>query len=172
MPSVKNIESVKNVTEKFKKASAMYFADYKGLDVSAITQLRKDCFANNVDLTVAKNTIIKIAAKEVGIEGLEEILSGQTAVALSYDDPTNPAKVIKNFKKEFEKPEIKGLIINGEIFGPDQFDRIASLPSKEQLLSKLIGMLQSPMSKLSATLSSPLSGFLGTLEQIKSKKGS
>ena len=171
MPSNKNLESLKNLTEKLDKANAIYFTDYLGLDVVSITKLRKEFVSKDIEFTIAKNTLIKLAAKDVGIEGLDKFLSGPTAMALSYNDPTDPAKVIKNFLKDFDKPAVKGMILEGQVFQAEEFEKIANLPSKEQLLSKLVGMLNSPMSKLSSTLGSPVSGLLGALEQLNSKKG-
>ena len=159
------------MTEKLDKANAIYFTDYLGLDVVSITKLRKEFVSNDVEFTIAKNTLIKLAAKDVGIDGLDEFLNGPTAIALSYNDPTDPAKVIKSFLKDFDKPSVKGMILDGQIFQAEEFEKIASLPTKEQLLSQLVGMLNSPMSKLSSTLGSPLSGLLGTLKQLNSKKG-
>ena len=171
MPSNKNLKEVKSLTEKLDKANAIYFTDYLGLDVVSITKLRKEFVSNDVEFTIAKNTLIKLAAKDVGIDGLDEFLSGPTAIALSYDDPTGPAKVIKSFLKDFDKPSVKGMILDGQIFQAEEFEKIANLPTREQLLSQLVGMLNSPMSKLSSTLGSPLSGLLGTLKQLNSKKG-
>ena len=171
MPSVKNLETVKSLTEKLDKANAIYFTDYLGLDVVSITKLRKEFVSNDIEFTIAKNTLIKLAAKDAGMQGLDKFLNGPTAMALSYNDPTNTAKVIKNFLKDFDKPAVKGMILDGQVFEGEEFEKIASLPSKEQLLSKLVGMLNSPMSKLSSTLGSPVSGLLGALEQLNSKKG-
>ena len=172
MPNVKNINSVKELTVKLDKAKAVYFTDYLGLDVVSVTKLRKNFVEKDVEFTVAKNTLIKLAAKELGISGVDEFLKGPTAVAFSYNEPTDPAKVIKEFLKNFDKPSVKGMIFDGEIFTSDQFDRVANLPSKEQLLSQLIGMINSPMSKLNSTLCGSVSGLLGTLTQLESKKGS
>jgi large subunit ribosomal protein L10 len=171
MPSVKNINSVKELSVKLDKAKAIYFTDYLGLDVVSVTKLRKNFVEKDIEFTVAKNTLIKLAAKEVGISGIDEFLEGPTAIAFGYDDPTGPARVIKEFLKDFDKPSVKGMIFDGEIFTSDQFDKIANLPSKEQLLSKLVGMLNSPMSKLSSVLNSSVSGLLGRLTQLNSKKG-
>ena len=171
MPSNKNLKEVKSLTEKLDKANAIYFTDYLGLDVVSITKLRKEFVSNDVEFTIAKNTLIKLAAKDVGIDGLDKFLSGPTAIALSYNDPTGPAKVIKSFLKDFDKPSVKGMILDGQIFQAEEFEKIANLPTREQLLSQLVGMLNSPMSKLSSTLGSPLSGLLGTLKQLNSKKG-
>ena len=171
MPSVKNINSVKELSVKLDKAKAIYFTDYLGLDVVSVTKLRKNFVEKDVEFTVAKNTLIKLAAKEVGISGVDKFLEGPTAIAFSYEDPTDPARVIKEFLKDFDKPSVKGMIFDGEIFASDEFDKIANLPSREQLLSQLVGMLNSPMSKLSSTLSGSVSGLLGRLTQLNSKKG-
>ena len=155
---------------KLEKAKAVYFTDYLGLDVVSITQLRKEFVMKDVEFTIAKNTLIKLAAKEAGMSGIDDFLKGPTAMAVSYEDPTNPAQVIKDFLKDFDKPSVKGMILDGEVFDANEFERIANLPSKDQLLSKLVGMLNSPMAKLSSTLGSPVSGLLGALEQLNSKK--
>ena len=170
MPSIKNIDRVKDLSDKLGKAKAVYFTDYLGLDVVSITELRKEFVMKDVEFTIAKNTLIKLAAKEAGMSGVDDFLTGPTAMAVSYEDPTHPAQVIKNFLKDFDKPSVKGMILDGEVFDANEFDRIANLPSKDQLLSKLVGMLNSPMSKLSSTLGSPVSGLLGALEQLNSKK--
>ena len=171
MPSNKNLETVKNLTEKLDKAKSIYFTDYLGVDVVSNTKLRKEFVSKDVEFTIAKNTLIRLAAKDVGMEGLDEFLNGPTAMALSYNDPTDPAKVIKDFLKDFDKTAVKVMILDGQVFQGEEFEKIANLPSKEQLLSKLVGMLNSPMSKLSSTLGSPVSGLLGALEQLNSKKG-
>ena len=171
MPSVKNINSVKELSVKLDKAKAIYFTDYLGLDVVSVTKLRKNFVEKDVEFTVAKNTLIKLAAKEVGISGVDKFLEGPTAIAFSYEDPTDPARVIKEFLKNFDKPSVKGMIFDGEIFASDEFDKIANLPSRKQLLSQLVGMLSSPMSKLSSTLNGSVSGLLGRLTQLNSKKG-
>ena len=132
MPSIKNLETVKSLTEKLDKANAIYFTDYLGLDVVSITKLRKEFVSNDIEFTIAKNTLIKLAAKDAGMQGLDEFLNGPTAMALSYNDPTNPAKVIKNFLKDFDKPAVKGMILDGQVFHGEEFEKIANLPSKEQ----------------------------------------
>jgi len=170
MPSTRNIDAVKALSDKLEKAKAVYFTDYLGLDVVSITQLRKEFVMKDVEFTIAKNTLIKLAAKEAGMSGVDDFLKGPTAMAVSYEDPTNPAQVIKDFLKDFDKPSVKGMILDGEVFDANEFERIANLPSKDQLLSKLVGMLNSPMAKLSSTLGSPVSGLLGALEQLNSKK--
>jgi len=94
MPNKKNIEQVSELTEKLEKAKSIYFTDYLGLDVGNLTELRAEFFKNSVEYYVAKNTLLKIAADNNKIEGLDKFLNGPTAIAISYDEPTIPAKII------------------------------------------------------------------------------
>ncbi len=170
MPNQKNVTQVAELAEKFGKASAIFFTDYQGLDVSNINELRSMFFEQSVEYRVAKNTLIKIAAEQSGIKELENILSGPTAMAISYDEPTVPAKVIKEFTKKREKPSVKGILLDGVVLPGEDFKKIADLPSKPELLSILIGTLQSPMTKFVRTLSAPLSNLANILDSLKQKK--
>ena len=170
MPSTFNKEQVIQLTEKLGKAKAIYFTDYLGLDVSSITELRKECFNQDVEFRVAKNTLIKLAAENNKIEGLEGFLSGPTALAISYDEPTIPAKVIKKFAKKHEKPEIKGILFEGEVLQNDRFESIASLPSREELLSHFVGTIQSPLTSLTRILNASMSNMVCVLTNLKNSK--
>ncbi len=154
MPTEQKIDIVKETTERFKKASGIYFTNYSGIDVQTITNLRKSFRQNQVEYVVTKNTLTKIAAKEAGYEGLfDEILNGQIGIAYSEEDPTAPARVIKDFKKENEDSlEVLGLLFEGELYPSEKYKELAKLPSKEQSLAKLMGMLNQPLTKLAYTL--------------------
>ena len=101
MPNEKNIEKVKELSSSFQKAKALYFTEYHGLNVEQITKLRSMFFKENIDYKVAKNTLMKIVLSKSEISDLDGLLSGSTAVAIAYDEPVSPAKVIKEFKKRF-----------------------------------------------------------------------
>ena len=170
MPNKKNIQQVKELTEKLKKAKAIYFTDYIGLDVSSITELRSEFYKNSVEYYVAKNTLLKIAAEENNIEGLDEFLLGPTAIAISYDEPTAPAKIIKEFAKKFEKPTVKGILFDGQVLDGSKFKSIADMPSREQLIAMLASSLQSPLVKLASVLNATMSGLVSVLSNLKEKK--
>ena len=170
MPSTFNKEQVVALTEKLEKARAIYFTDYLGLDVSSITELRKIFFEEDIEFHVAKNTLIKLAAENNKIKGLEDFLSGPTALAISYDEPTKPAKVIKKFAKEHDKPEVKGILFEGEVLQNDSFDSIASLPSREELLSHFVGTIQSPLSGVVRILNASMSNMVHLLTNLKDLK--
>ena len=170
MPSTFNKEQVIELTEKLEKAKAIYFTDYLGLDVSSVTELRKIFFEQEIEFRVAKNTLIKLAAENKKIEGLEDFLSGPTALAISYDEPTKPAKVIKKFAKEYKKPEVKGILFEGELLQNDRFESIASLPSREELLSHFVGTIQSPLSGLVRILNASMANMVCVLTNLKDSK--
>ena len=170
MPSTFNKEQVVALTEKLEKARAIYFTDYLGLDVSSVTELRKIFFEEDIEFHVAKNTLIKLAAENNKIKGLEDFLSGPTALAISYDEPTKPAKVIKRFAKEHDKPEVKGILFEGEVLQNESFDSIASLPSREVLLSHFVGTIQSPLSGVVRILNASMSNMVHLLTNLKDFK--
>ena len=170
MPNKKNTDQVATLTDVFSRAKAVYFTDYHGLDVEKITQLRGRFFDENVEYKVAKNTLLRIAIDKNSIECIEGVFSGSTAIAVSYDEPSSPAKIIKDFNKKHDLPKVKGVFFDGEFFPSSDFDRIANLPSKDELLSKLVATLNSPMQKFVSTISSPLGNLVGVLESLKQKK--
>ena len=170
MPNTKNIEQVKQLTEAFSKAKAVYFTEYHGLNVSDVTKLRSEFFKADVEYKVAKNTLIKLAAEENKITGLDEVLTGSTAIAISYGEPVSPAKVIKKFNKDNDLPTVKGILFEGEFLPGEEFKKLADLPNKEELLAKLVAMLNSPLQKLVSTLSSPMQNTVGVLNNLKEHK--
>ena len=170
MPNKKNIEEVKELSKTLSKATAIYFTEYHGLSVSDMTRLRSEFFKVEVDYRVAKNTLIKLAAKENDIGGVDNLLKGSTAMAISYDEPVSPAKVIKEFNKDNDLPKVKGILFEGEFMPGDQFSRLADLPSKDELLGKFVGLLSSPMQKLVSTLNAPAQNVLGVLSNLSEKK--
>lgn len=170
MPNAKNIETLELLTDKLNKASAVYFTDYLGLDVGSITELRSQFFNSSVEFLVAKNTLLKRAAENNKLEGLDNFLNGPTAIALSYDDPTMPAKILKKFTKEHNLPAVKGILFDGEVLVGSEFNRIADLPSKEVLLGTLLNMFQQPLVHLANTLRAPLIRLGNALQQLKDQK--
>jgi len=169
MPNKNNINQVKELRDVFSKASAIYFTAYQGLDVASITKIRHSFFKKNVDYKVAKNSLLKIVIDEKKIPGMDKVLKGDTAIAISYDEPVAPAKVLKKYIKEYELPTVKGIIIDGKVFSPDTFEKLAKLESKEILLGRLVLMLGSPLQKLVSTLNAPLQSTLSVLSNLKNK---
>ena len=170
MPSEKNIEKVKELSSSFEKAKAIYFTEYHGLNVEQITKLRSMFFKENIDYKVAKNTLIKIVLDNSEISNPDVLLSGSTALAIAYDEPVSPAKIIKEFRRDFDLPRVKGILFEGEYFEGNQYEKFADLPSKEELIAKFAIMLNSPMCKLLSTINAPMQNFAGMLSSLKQTK--
>lgn len=170
MPNQQNVETVETFSSKFQEASGIYFTDYLGLSVKDITQLRKKFTEDGVEFYVIKNTLAKLSAENAGIKDLNGVFGGPTAVALSFDDPTVPARIIKEFKKDHDLPELKAFVFEGEVMDKGAFAKVANLPSKEVLLTKLVGGLSSPMAKLASTLNGAMTSFVNVLNNLKDSK--
>ena len=104
------------------------------------------------------------------ISGLDEVLIGSTAIAIAYNEPVAPAKVIKEFTKDNDLPTVKGILFDGEFLPGEEFKKLADMPSKEELLSQLVAMLNSPLQKLVSTLIAPMQNAVGVLNTLKEKK--
>tara|TARA_B100000287_G_C20529544_1_gene740237 strand:+ start:400 stop:918 length:519 start_codon:yes stop_codon:yes gene_type:complete len=170
MPNKKNIKNVEILTEKMSRAKSIYFTDYLGLDVSKITKLRKEFFENDVEFLVVKNTLLKIASVNNKIKLSDDLFAGSTAIAVSYEEPVAAAKVIKDFKKDYDLPTVKGILFEGNYLPAEEFSKIASLPSKEDSITKFAMMIKSPMQNLAMILKSPMSDFVNVLNSIKENK--
>ena len=170
MPSEKNQDELAQLTEKLDRAKAVYFTDFLGLDVSSITELRSEFFKASIEFKVTKNTLLKLAAENISLEGLDDFLVGSTAIAISYDEPTAPAKVLKKFTEDHDKPEVKAILFDGEVLDGSEYLKFATLPTKDELLTKLVLMLNSPITILARTLSSSMTNFVNGLNNLKNTK--
>lgn len=170
MPSKKNIEQYEDLSNKFSRAKAVYFTEYHGLKVGEITSLRSMFFKSDVEYLVAKNTLLRKVAEDREIKGLDDVLKGSTAIAISYNEPVSPAKVIKDFTEENDLPNVKGILFDGEVLPGEDFKRLANMPSKDEMLAQLASMLKSPVQKFVSTISSPMQNALGVLINLKEKK--
>jgi large subunit ribosomal protein L10 len=136
---------VAEVKEKLNTSVSTVVTDYRGLSVAEVTELRKQLREAGVEYQVLKNTLVRRATGEVGLSEMDQFLTGPTAIAFSKEDVVAPAKVLHNFAKEHKNLEIKGAIVEGAVVGPDKVKEIASLPSREGLLSMLLSVLQAPV---------------------------
>ena len=170
MPNKKNISNVKELTDKLSRAKSIYFTDYLGLNVSDVTSLRKKFFESNVEYLVVKNTLLKIASDKNKISLGDELFSGSTAIAISYDEPVIAAKVIKGFLKDHDLPSIKGVLFEGSYLPASEFEKIANLPSKGESLTKIIIMLKSPVQNIVNLLNSPMVKLVNVLNGLKEAK--
>ncbi|KKE78587.1 MULTISPECIES: 50S ribosomal protein L10 [Bacillaceae] len=136
---------VEEITDKFRNSQTTVVVDYRGLDVSELTELRKTLREAGVEFKVYKNTMTRRAADAAELSELNETLVGPTALAFSNDDAVAPARILKEFGKEHEALEIKGGIIEGKIATLDQINELADLPNYEGMVSMLLSVLQAPI---------------------------
>lgn len=142
---VEKEELVKSIAERLERSKSVVLADYRGLNVAEDTELRTKLREAGVEYAVLKNTMTSRAAAQLNLSGLDEFLSGPTAVAFGYDDAVTAAKVLHDFAKDHKALELKGGVIEGRIVSGTELGDIAKLPSREGLLSMLLSVLQAPM---------------------------
>lgn len=145
-------EEVSKLAEQMKEAKLILLTDYRGINVTDDTTLRKDLRNVGAKYTIIKNNITKRALAECGIEGLEEKLEGPTAVVMSSEDYLEPSKVIYKFSKDNDYYTIKGGVIDGKVMTAEEIITLAKLPSRETLLSMLAGALLGNISKVAVAL--------------------
>lgn len=136
---------VAEISEKLKGSVSTILADYRGLTVAEVTELRKKLREAGVEFKVYKNTLTRRATAEVGLSELDEFLTGPTAIAFCAHDVVAPAKILSDFAKEHDALEIKAGVIEGKMVSLDQIKAVANLPSREGLLSMLLSVLQAPI---------------------------
>ena len=161
---------VLDVKEKMEKASGMIFYDYRGLTVAEVTDLRNKFREAGVEYHVIKNSMLKRAADMLEMEALDEYLVGPTAVAFGFEDPVAPAKVLVEFTKKLKKTEIKTGVLNGSIIDLDGIKNLAELPSRDELLAKLAGTLNAPITGFARSLSGIISKLGYALAAVKDQK--
>ena len=163
-------EVIDGIGGKMKAAKAMVFADYRGLTVEQDTELRSSLRKAGVEYKVVKNTLTRFAAKENGLEGLSNYLSGPTAMASSAGDPVAPAKIMSEYAKKFENLKIKVGVLEGKVIDPDGIKALADLPSREVLIAKVLGGFNAPLSGFVNVLNGNLRGLVVALNAIAEQK--
>ena len=141
----KKAQLVTEVAEQFKNASSVVVVDYLGITVEEATNLRAELRKAGVQFAVVKNSILTRAAKEAGLEGMDDIFKGPSAVAFSNEDVVAPAKILADFAKKVEALEIKAGVVEGKVSSKEEIEALAKLPSREGLLSMLLSVLQAPV---------------------------
>lgn len=150
----------------FRDSSATLLTEYRGLSVGAMKKLRRSLGAE-VSYTVAKNTLMKLAAKRAGVEGLDPMLQGPSALAFVKGDAVTAAKAIKNFAKENPLLVIKGGFLDGKVLTAADVQKLADLESREVLLAKLAGAMKAKMAQAAALFAAPASKTVRTIEALR-----
>lgn len=165
-------ELVKALNEKFSKVKALVLTDYRGLDMSAMSALRGKLREASVEYRVVKNTLMSRASEGTDVMLLKDYFSGPSAVAMSYEDPVAPAKVLVEFGEDHGHLEVKAGVLDGKLVDLDGIKRLAKLPSREALLSQLLSVFNGSARSLVTALSGVPRNLLGVLNAVKAQKES
>ena len=174
MPKPQKVEAVRALRERLESSDAALLAEFKGLKVGEMLQLRRALAANGTQFGVVKNTLGRIAAGEAGMEGLIPLLTGSTAIAFVKGDAVLAAKGLDEATKKYPALVVKGGILGGKVLSADQARALAKVESREVLLAQLAGLLNSPIQKMAGLLYAPL-GNLGNalyaFQQLRESQG-
>ncbi len=171
MARIEKEAEVKRIEDKLKNSSSVVLTEFRGLDVHSLAELRRRLREKEVDYKVIKNSLARIAASNLGLDELYGYLTGPTALATAVEEIVAPAKVIFDFSKEHDALRIKGGILEGQVINADKVKTLAKLPSKEELLAKLVGNLNGSIAGLVNMLNNPLRGLVGVLTAVADQKG-
>jgi len=161
---------VSELSELLKSSKATFVADYRGMDVEAVNKLRGELRQLGVDYRVAKNTLLKLAAKGTDAECLNALLQGPTAVAFASEDPVAPAKVLADLAKASKFFELKGGVMGSQALSVDDINALAELPSREVLLAKVLGSINAPVSNFVGVLAAVPRSLVQVLAAIQDQK--
>ncbi|MBD8507361.1 50S ribosomal protein L10 [Hoyosella sp. G463] len=169
MANAEKVTAVAEIAEQFKGSTAAVVTEYRGLSVASLTALRRSLGAGT-SYSVAKNTLVKIAARDAGVEGLDDLFSGPTAVAFITGEPVDAAKALKEFAKEHKSLVIKGGYMEGRPLSVEEVNRIADLESREVLLAKLAGAMKGNTAKAAGLFNAPASQVARLAAALQEKK--
>jgi large subunit ribosomal protein L10 len=169
MPTAQKIDRVAELRATIEGSTALLLTDYRGLTVSEISELRRSLSEAETSLAVVKNTLMRLAVAEAGMQELRELLSGPSAVAFVGGDPVAAAKKISAAAKQFPTLLVKGGWMDGRMLSAEEAGALADLDSREVMLSKIAGMLKAEMSRAASMLQASQTRFLGLLEAYRAK---
>ncbi len=170
MPTAEKRAVLDEISENLKKANAVYIANFSGMSVADANKLRGAFRKGNVFFKVYKNKLMKLAMEEVGgFDSIIPTLTEQNAFAFVEEELSAPAKVLKDFLKENKRPEFKAAIVDGEFFGEDKLEALASMKSKDEIIGDILGLLAAPMANILGALNAQGSNLVGAVKTIAEK---
>ena len=171
-PRVEKVSQVEDLEKRLRSSSVVILTDYRGLTVGEIGALRGRLREAALEYRVAKNTLLSLAAERAGISGLTPFLVGPTAVVFGRDDPGLPARLLQDFIRQYRKLEIKGGVVAGEPLDARAVQALAALPSRAELLARVVWTIQAPLWGLVTVLSAPSRGLVTALDALKGQRDS
>lgn len=155
MPTPRKEQQINELRDRLERSELTILTDYRGLSVTQLQELRANLRPTESEFRIAKNTLVRIAADQAGIEGLDPILEGPLAVLFAYGDIVAPAKAISDFARSSRILEVKAGVMNNAVLSASDVEAISSMPSRDELVSKLVGLLASPHARTVGVLSGP-----------------
>jgi large subunit ribosomal protein L10 len=171
MPTAEKEATVRDLTGRMRRAKLAVVTDYRGLTVRDLAALRRQLRPFQVEYSVAKNTLLRIAARDGEVEGLDGLLAGPTAVAFCYDDIVGASKVLAEFARASRILAIRGGVLDGRAIGADEVTRLATLPSVEHLRAEVVGAIGGPLAALVGVLNGVLQTLVATLAARAEQQG-
>jgi large subunit ribosomal protein L10 len=172
MPNKQNLAAVETLKDKLGRAELALVSEYRGLSVADLSNLRAALRPNDAEVLVAKNTLTKIAANEVGIEGLDELLGGPITLTLAYGDPVAAAKALNDYLRATRNTiQVRGGVIGRQRIAGSDLERVASTPSREQSIARIMGGVNAPATRIAMALSGVARNIAYILAQVAEGKG-
>lgn len=175
MNKEQKVEAIEEIKEMIKSSDAIYLTDFSGLTVEEVNDLRKEFYKSGLKYKVVKNTLTVRALKETDkytshLEKLTESLNGPTGIVYSLNNPVAPAKIIKKFFDKIEKPKLKVAVVENELYNSKSLNTLASLPSKEEVISSILGSLNAPASGIVGSINAVMRDLFSVIEEVAKKK--
>ena len=170
MPTAQKETLVEEIKDRFAGSQAVILVDYRGLSVKELQQLRVKLRETGAELTVYKNSLTEIAMRELALPSLTDYLAGPTAFIFTGEDPVAPAKALTAFAKAHKALELKGGLVENQVVDADGVKAIASLPSREELIAKLLGTMLNPIAGFARVLNGPVEAFARTVSAVADQK--
>ncbi len=163
-------EAVAELTDRLRRAPTAVLADYRGMTVAQMQELRRKLRGGGVEMVVVKNTLARRAASAAGLSVLEKEFTGPVAMVFGFDDPATPARLLSEFIRANRKMAIKSAILQGRLLDAQTVGQLADLPPREVLLSRLLGALQAPLGNLASVLQAPIGQLARALDAVRAQK--
>jgi large subunit ribosomal protein L10 len=167
MPTAEKTAAIEQLEGMFENAASIFLADFTGLNAEELTSLRRKCRKSGVQFKVIKNTLAVKATRKLQLSSLEPHFEGPTAVAATNGDPTSPARVLMDFQKGHEKLRVKLGFVDGRLLTPQEVKALATLPTRDQLLSQVMQLAQSPAQNFVGVLNAILTRLVRTVDAVR-----
>jgi large subunit ribosomal protein L10 len=170
MPTAEKAQAIDELIRKLRDSKGAVLLDYRGLNVSDITQLRRQLRGEEIEFQVAKNTLLRIAAQRAAVTVAPDLLTGPTAIAFGWRDEVSPARLLTEFARRNRVVQVKGGIVGNRSFNAEEVGRLAELPPREVLLAQLLGVTQAPLTRALAVIQAPLREVAGLAQALLEKR--